>query len=178
MNKIDIISQVTMVSSGVVQNVMDMLGEGATIPFIARYRKERTGALNEVKIEEIQQEYNRLTEVEQRRQFVFDTISELGMMTDDIAKSLQNNWSITEIEDIYLPFKQKKRTKATIAKEAGLEPLAKTIMSGKVDARRVAINYVNDKIESPEKAIEGAQDIIAEWVNESISARNAIRAQL
>ena len=177
MNKIDIISQVTMISSGVVQNVLDMLGEGATIPFIARYRKERTGALNEVKIEEIQQEYNRLTEVEQRRQFVFDTISELGMMTDDIAKRLQDNWSITEIEDIYLPFKQKKRTKATIAKEAGLEPLAKTIMSGKVDARRVAINYVNDKIESPEKAIEGAQDIIAEWVNESISARNAIRAQ-
>ena len=92
MNKIDIISQVTMVSSGVVQNVLDMLGEGATIPFIARYRKERTGALNEVKIEEIQQEYNRLSEVEQRRQFVFDTISELGMMTDDIAKSLQDNW--------------------------------------------------------------------------------------
>ena len=177
MNKIDIISQVTMISSGVVQNVLDMLGEGATIPFIARYRKERTGALNEVKIEEIQQEYNRLTEVEQRRQFVFDTISELGMMTDDIAKRLQDNWSITEIEDIYLPFKQKKRTKATIAKEAGLEPLAKTIMSGKVDARRVAINYVNDKVASPEKAIEGAQDIIAEWVNESISARNAIRAQ-
>ena len=177
MNKIDIISQVTMVSSGGVQNVLDMLGEGATIPFIARYRKERTGALNEVKIEEIQQEYNRLSEVEQRRQFVFDTISELGMMTDDIAKSLQDNWSITEIEDIYLPFKQKKRTKATIAKEAGLEPFAKIIMSGKIDARRVAINYVNDKVESPEKAIEGAQDIIAEWVNESISARNAIRAQ-
>ena len=109
MNKIDIISQVTMVSSGVVQNVLDMLGEGATIPFIARYRKERTGALNEVKIEEIQQEYNRLSEVEQRRQFVFDTISELGMMTDDIAKSLQDNWSITEIEDIYLPFNKKKR---------------------------------------------------------------------
>ena len=177
MNKIDIIANVCGVPLAGVRNVLDMLDEGATIPFIARYRKERTGALDEVKIAEIQQEFNRLTEIEKRRQFVFDTITEAGVMTDEIAARLQDNWSITDIEDIYLPFKQKKRTKATIAKEAGLEPLAKIIMSGKGDVFSLAKKYINDKVDSEKAAIDGTKDIIAEWVNESSSARNTIRSQ-
>ena len=155
MNKIDIIANVCGVPLAGVRNVLDMLDEGATIPFIARYRKERTGALDEVKIAEIQQEFNRLTEIEKRRQFVFDTITEAGVMTDEIAARLQDNWSITDIEDIYLPFKQKKRTKATIAKEAGLEPLAKIIMSGKGDVFSLAKKYINDKVDSEKAAIDG-----------------------
>lgn len=177
MNKIDIIANVCGVPLNSVRNVLDMLEDGATIPFIARYRKERTGSLDEVKISQIQQEYKRLSEVEQRRQFVFDTITELGVMTDEIAARLKDNWSITDIEDIYLPYKQKKRTRATIALEAGLEPLAKIIMSGRGDVLSLAGRFVNEKVVSVEKAVDGAKDIIAEWINESAAARNAIRSQ-
>lgn len=177
MSKIDIIANVCGVPLNSVRNVLDMLEDGATIPFIARYRKERTGSLDEVKISQIQQEYKRLSEIEQRRQFVFDTITELGAMTDEISARLKDNWSITDIEDIYLPYKQKKRTRATIAMEAGLEPLAKIIMSGRGDVSSLAGRFVNDKVVSVEKAVDGAKDIIAEWVNESAAARNAIRSQ-
>ena len=174
--KIKLISQKLNIAEERVLGALRLLEDGATIPFIARYRKEATGGLDEVEIAAISAESEKIDELVKRKEFVIEAIEAAGALTDELKARIENSWDATEIEDIYLPYKQKKRTRATIAREAGLEPLAKIIMAGNCnDIEGMAMRYVNDKVESAEDAIKGAQDIIAEWVSESEAARNAVR---
>ena len=174
--KIKLISQKLNIAEERVLGALRLLDDGATIPFIARYRKEATGGLDEVEIAAIGAESEKFDELVKRKEFVIEAIEVAGALTDELKARIENSWDATEIEDIYLPYKQKKRTRATIAREAGLEPLAKIIMAGNCnDIEAMAMRYVNEKVESAEDAIKGAQDIIAEWVSESEAARNAVR---
>lgn len=159
-----------------VENTLSLLAEGATIPFISRYRKERTGTLDEVAVGNIAEQKSKLDEVEKRRDTILKSIEEQGKLTDDLKQKIVSTYVLSELEDLYLPYKQKRRTRATIAKEKGLEPFADTILFqnyGDMDA--LALKYLNDAVESTEEAIEGAKDIIAEKVSESVKARNAMR---
>ena len=174
--KIELISKRLNISATSVAGVLKLLEDGATIPFIARYRKEATGGLDEVAIATIAAESEKIDELIKRKAFVIEAIEAAGALTDELKTRIENSWEPNEIEDIYLPYKQKKRTRATIAREAGLEPLAKIIMAGKCDnIDRQAEKYINDKVATAEDAINGAQDIIAEWVSESEAARNTVR---
>ena len=174
--KIDLISKRLNISESRVAGALQLLLDGATIPFIARYRKEATGGLDEVMIAAIYAENEKIDELIKRKAFVMEAIEGAGALTDELRARIEASWEVNEIEDIYLPYKQKKRTRATIAREAGLEPLAKIIMSGKcADIESSAARYLNDKVATAEDAIGGAQDIIAEWVSESEVARNAVR---
>ena len=174
--KIKLISQKLNIAEERVLGALRLLDDGATIPFIARYRKEATGGLDEVEIAAIGAESEKFNDLIKRKEFVIEAIETAGALTDELKARIENSWDATEIEDIYLPYKQKKRTRATIAREAGLEPLAKIIMAGNCnDIEAMAMRYVNEKVESAEDAIKGAQDIIAEWVSESEAARNAVR---
>ena len=174
--KIELISKRLNISESRVAGALQLLLDGATIPFIARYRKEATSGLNEVEIATIYAENEKIDELIKRKAFVMEAIEAAGALTDELRARIEASWEVNEIEDIYLPYKQKKRTRATIAREAGLEPLAKIIMSGKcADIESTATRYLNDKVATAEDAIGGAQDIIAEWVSESEAARNAVR---
>lgn len=174
--KIELISKKLNISATSVAGVLKLLEDGATIPFIARYRKEATGGLDEVAIATIATESEKIDELVKRKAFVIEAIEAAGALTDELKARIENSWEPNEIEDIYLPYKQKKRTRATIAREARLEPLAKIIMSGKcADIESTASRYINDKVATTNDAISGAQDIIAEWVSESEAARNTVR---
>lgn len=174
--KIELISKRLNISATSVAGALQLLLDEATIPFIARYRKEATGGLDEVEIAAIYAKNEKIDELIKRKAFVMDAIEAAGALTDELRARIESSWEVNEIEDIYLPYKQKKRTRATIAREAGLEPLAKIIMSGKcTDIENTAARYLNDKVATAEDAISGAQDIIAEWVSESEAARNAVR---
>lgn len=159
-----------------VKNTVLLLSNGATIPFISRYRKELTGSLDEVKVANIQQEYSYYTELEKRKAVVLKSIEEQGFLTPDLKKRIETTFDSTELEDIYLPYKPKKRTKAAIAREKGLEPLAKIIM-GQYENNLMmkAKLFVNEKVENADEAISGALDIIAEWISENQKARNTVR---
>ena len=158
-------------------NTLLLLDEGATISFISRYRKERTGGLDEVKISDIADEYKRLTEIGKRKETIISTIVEQGNMTDGLRATIDATWSATELEDIYLPYKPKRRTRAQIAREKGLEPLAKIIMSQRRDdPALIAERYLSDDVQTAEEALSGARDIIAEWINEHSTARNIVRS--
>ena len=174
--KIELISKRLNISESRVAGALQLLLDGTTIPFIARYRKEATGGLDEVEIATIYAENEKLDELIKRKTFVIEAIEAAGALTDELRARVEASWDVNEIEDIYLPYKQKKRTRATIAREAGLEPLAKIIMSSKcADIESTAAQYINDKVATAEDAIGGAQDIIAEWVSESEAARNTVR---
>ena len=174
--KIELISKRLNISESRVAGALQLLLDGVTIPFIARYRKEATGGLDEVEIAAIYAENEKIDELIKRKAFVMEVIEAAGALTDELRARIEASWEVNEIEDIYLPYKQKKRTRATIAREAGLEPLAKIIMSGKcADIESTAARYINDKVATAEDAIGGAQDIIAEWVSESEAARNTVR---
>ncbi|MBQ5926138.1 MAG: RNA-binding transcriptional accessory protein [Paludibacteraceae bacterium] len=174
--KIELISKRLNISESRVAGALQLLLDGATIPFIARYRKEATDGLDEVEIAAIYAENEKIDELIKRKAFVMEAIEAAGALTDELRARIEASWEVNEIEDIYLPYKQKKRTRATIAREAGLEPLAKIIMSGKCDdIESTATRYLNDKVATTEDATSGAQDIIAEWVSESEAARNAVR---
>ncbi|MDX2046434.1 MAG: Tex-like N-terminal domain-containing protein, partial [Chitinophagaceae bacterium] len=159
-----------------VEAVLQLLEEGATIPFIARYRKDRTGSLDEVAIQQIQDEAKFLKEFTERRSFIEKSISEQGKMTDEISARLQKATAIAELEDIYLPFKPKRKTKAGTAKENGLEPLALLILEQKeTDVDAAAASFINEKIMSAEEALQGAREIIAEMINEDAQVRVRLR---
>lgn len=161
-----------------VQNTIHLLKEGATVPFIARYRKEMTGTLDEVQISAIRDRYEKILELEKRREAIISSINEQGFMTPDLHRQLLEATTLSELEDIYLPYKPKRRTRATIAREKGLEPLAKIIMSQSlVDPVEKAKGFVNASkdVNNAEEALAGARDIIAEWVNESKTGRERIR---
>lgn len=156
--------------------VLELLNEGATIPFIARYRKDRTGALDEVQIQNIQNEAKFQKEFSERKAFIEKTIAEQGKMTDELQEKLNNATTLNELEDIYLPYKPKRKTKAQTARENGLEPLALLLMEQKsVNVLQEAAGYLNEKITTPEEALQGARDIIAEMVNEDAEIRAKMR---
>ena len=161
-----------------VQATLELLASGSTIPFIARYRKEATGSLDEVVIGVIGSEYERLQAIEKRRNSIVKSIGEQGMLTDELQLSLDKAESLTELEDIYLPYKPKRRTRAVVAREKGLEPLAKYLMQqlpGSIAGK--ASEYIdNDKgVEQHDDALQGARDIIAEMINENLIVRKRIR---
>ena len=161
-----------------VSAVINLLSEGATVPFISRYRKEFTGSLDEVAVFEIQKQFQKSQEIDKRREAIISSIEEQGLMTEELRQKLNDTWDLVRLEDVYLPFKPKRRTKALIAKEKGLEPLAGTIMKQQIDdVESFAIKFINDVVDSTEEAIAGASDIIAEWVNENPRVRNIVRAQ-
>ncbi|MBC7884479.1 MAG: RNA-binding transcriptional accessory protein, partial [Saprospiraceae bacterium] len=162
--------------NGVKNTVILFEDEGATIPFIARYRKERTGSLDEVQISAILKYYKKLEELEERKQFILISIEEQGKLTPELKEKILSSYDPHEVEDLYLPFKRKKKTKADIARENGLEPLAKIIMMQRgQDMDQAAARYVNDKIITPGDAIHGAQHIIAEWISEDQDIRERLR---
>jgi uncharacterized protein len=173
---IQIISGSLNFNSKQISNTIHLLQEGATIPFISRYRKELTGELDEVQIASVKDIYDKLVETAKRKETVLKTIEDQEKLTPELRSRIDTCWNITELEDIYLPFKPKRRTRAEIARENGLEPLAKMIMKQNVGhLSHLAAPYVKEKINSVDEALSGASDIIAEWMNESESARNAIR---
>jgi protein Tex len=178
MNKqqIQIISNSVGVMTHQVQNTINLFDEGGTVPFIARYRKEATGSLDEVQILDIKELWTKLKDADKRREGIIKSIEEQGKMTPELLNKLQNAYHLQELEDLYLPYKQKRKTRATIAIEKGLEPLAKVIFEQKESNISVrAKAFLNNKVANIEEALQGARDIIAEWVNENVEARNAIR---
>jgi uncharacterized protein len=159
-----------------VENCVGLFEEGATIPFISRYRKERTGGLDEVAVAEIRHWNDVFAEMEKRKETILETISQAGALTDALRSSIVNCVESRELEDLYLPYKPKRRTRATIAKEAGLEPLADRMFDVSVtDPVREASKYLGDKVESVEAALAGARDIIAERLSETASVRETLR---
>ena len=183
-NKIfsQLISQQLGLKLQAVSNTLALLDEGCTIPFISRYRKERTGGLDEVQIAAISDGYERLKDIGKRKETVVKTITELGKMTDKLRDRIEACWDSTELEDIYLPYKPKRRTRAQIAREQGLEPLASLIMLQRErDPEHAAERFVKGDVKDAEAAIRGAQDIIAETVSEDernrLQLRGAFRRQ-
>ncbi len=159
-----------------VSAVLELLGEGATIPFIARYRKDKTGALDEVQIQSIQDEANLQKEFADRKTFIEKTINEQGKMTDALQAKINAATTIAELEDLYLPYKPKRKTKAQTAREHGLEPLALLILDqGNIDLAKVAAPYLNEHVKTIDEALQGSRDIIAELVNENAELRSGMR---
>ncbi len=172
-----IISEATQLDIRRVSNTLDLLDDGCTIPFISRYRKERTGGLNEVQIGEISDLYEKFQEMSKRKETILNTISDLGKLTTELENRIKNCWNSTELEDIYLPYKPKRRTKAQMARDNGLEPLAIMIMMQNVARPEIeASKFVKGNIKTTADAIHGAQDIIAEMVSEDQKSRNLMRS--
>lgn len=160
-----------------VRSVLDLFGEAATIPFIARYRKDKTGGLDEVQIQQIEEASKFLKTFTERKEFIEKSITEQGKMTDELQKKLNNATTLAALEDIYLPYKPKRKTKAQTAKENGLEPLATLMLAqGKEDVEQIAAQYFNEKITTTEEALSGARDIVAELINENDVVRAKMRA--
>ncbi len=173
---ISLLTDSLQISAKQIINTIHLLEDGATIPFISRYRKEMTGELDEVQIGAIKDQYDKLLEIDKRKDTILKTIAEQGKLTPEIKNRIDACWNATELEDIYLPYKPKRRTRAEIARENGLELLARMIMKQNADnLDYLAKPYVKDKIKTIDDALNGASDIIAEWINESEKARNVIR---
>ena len=171
-----LIAQSLNLSVEAVGNTLSLLEEGCTIPFISRYRKERTGALDEVQIAAISDENERLKEIQKRKETVIKTITDQEKMTPELQKRIEQCWDSTELEDIYLPFKPRRRTRAQVAREQGLEPLAQILMLQRErDPERAAQAFVKGDVKDAETAIKGAQDIIAEMVSEDELSRQQLR---
>lgn len=161
-----------------VENTLKLLQGGATIPFISRYRKEATGGLDEVQISEISSRYEKLLELSKRKETIQSTIESLGKLTDDLRRRIDGCWDATELEDIYLPYKPKRKTRAEAARQKGLEPLAAWLMLQRGNALDAYVkNFVKGEVKNEKDALKGARDIIAEQVNEDEQARNQIRHQ-
>ncbi|MBP5339268.1 MAG: RNA-binding transcriptional accessory protein [Prevotella sp.] len=159
-----------------VGNTLTLLDEGCTIPFISRYRKERTGGLDEVQIAAISAENERLKEIQKRKETVVKTITELGKLTPELEQRIADCWDATELEDIYLPYKPRRRTRAQVAREQGLEPLAQILMLQRErDPERAAERFVKGEVADVAAALKGAQDIIAEEVSEDERSRQQVR---
>ena len=171
-----LIAQQLNLQERAVDNTLALLDEGCTIPFISRYRKERTGRLDEVQIAAISTQYERFKEIQKRKETVLKTIAEQDKLTPELEKRITDCWDATELEDIYLPYKPKRRTRAQVAREQGLEPLAKSLLLQRErDPERAAEKFVKGNVKDAEMAIKGAQDIIAEMVSEDERNRQQLR---
>ena len=176
MDKIQFIQQNISLQEKQINAVLQLLSEDCTIPFIARYRKDKTGNLGEVEIEQIQKLSKNFDEIQKRKESVLKSIEEQEKLTPELRAKIEQSFDLQEIEDLYLPFKKRRKTKADAAKEKGLEPLAKIIMAQKNgDIEQTAQNYLNKEVSSVEEALQGARDIIAEWINENIFIRKNLR---
>ena len=161
-----------------VDNTLSLLEGGATIPFISRYRKEATGGLDEVQIGEIKERYDKLTEIAKRKETILKTIEEQGKLTDELKKRIEACWDATELEDIYLPYKPKRKTRAEVARQKGLEPLATILMMQRENNLIARVRtFVKGEVKDEEDALKGARDIIAEQVSEDERSRNQLRNQ-
>lgn len=176
MNDIQFVAKSIHIPTTTIQNTLQLLAEDCTIPFIARYRKDKTGNLDEVVIEQIvklQKEYHTIIK---RKEVILKSISEQDALNLDLEQKINKSFDLTELEDLYLPYKKKKKTRADTARENGLEPLAKIIISQKdEDFEFIASKYINEKVVTEETALQGARDIIAEWINEDIVIRKQLR---
>lgn len=171
------IAPITGIPARKVEAVLELLESGATIPFIARYRKEATGELDEVEIAEIQDAWKKMLELDKRREVILQSIEEQGKLTPELKRQIEQAATMTELEDLYLPYRPKRKTRASMAIEKGLEPLAKRIFS-QTDTSglaNLATRFINDQVPTVEDALQGARDIIAEWVSEDLKARDKIR---
>lgn len=178
MDFINKISKEFSVTPRVAENVIKLLGEGATVPFIARYRKEMTDTMNEETVAEVKKRLEQLDELEKRKVFVLKSIAEQEKLTPELERQITNAETLQDVEDLYLPYKPKRRTKAEIARQKGLEPLAKLIMSqNSDDVNGLAKRFINKEkeVNNEDDALKGACDIIAEWISENINGRNRIR---
>jgi protein Tex len=173
---LQIISDTLGIRANQIENTVQLLDEGATIPFISRYRKEVTGSLDEVQVGDIKTQYQKLQELEKRREAILKSIEEQGKMTDELKGRITKTYNLTELEDIYLPYKQKRKTRASMAREKGLEPLANELFTQKhKDVEGLAAKFLNEQVETIEDALAGARDIIAERISESENGRNLVR---
>ncbi|MBQ0046291.1 MAG: RNA-binding transcriptional accessory protein [Prevotellaceae bacterium] len=174
-----LISKATSISEKQVANTIELLEEGCTIPFISRYRKEVTGSLDEVQVASISDNLDKLKELEKRKETIVKTIEEQGKMTPELKTRIDNCWDSTELEDIYLPYKPKRKTRAEVARQKGLEPLATFLMlqNPNADIDKKVKEFISKEkgVENAEDAIQGAQDIIAEQISENEEARNIVR---
>ena len=161
-----------------IASTLHLLGEGATIPFISRYRKEATGGLDEVQIEQIKEQHDKLCDIAKRKETILGTITEQGKLTAELEKRINDTWNPTELEDVYLPYKPKRKTRAEAARQKGLEPLATILLLQRENNLAVrASSFVKGDVKDIDDALKGARDIIAEQVNEDEHARNAVRNQ-
>ncbi len=159
-----------------VSNTLKLFSEGATIPFISRYRKEATGSLDETVLLDIQKKHTQLVELDKRRETILKSIEEQGKLSDELKRQIEGASTMNELEDIYLPYKPKKKTRASVARDRGLDPLARILMKQQeIKVYKRAEEFISDEVESIEEALQGARDIIAEWVNENKRARESIR---
>lgn len=176
MTNILFIKNQTQLTERAIEHTLELLSEGCTIPFIARYRKDKTGNLDEVAIERIAKAQNEYDNICKRKETILSSIEEQGKLTDELRQRIETSFELNELEDLYLPYKKRRKTKGDVAKENGLEPLAKQIMAQRpADLSLLASRYLSDKVATEAEALQGASDIIAEWINENMFIRRTLR---
>ncbi|UTX49831.1 Tex family protein [Chryseobacterium sp. MA9] len=176
MTTVEFIQKQLNISEKSINNTLQLLSEDCTIPFISRYRKDKTGNLDETQIEQISKISKQFEEIVKRKESILKSIEEQNALTPELQQRIEESFDIQELEDLYLPFKKRKKTKADTAKEKGLEPLARIIMSQKNnDIQFLASKYLNNEVSSEEEALQGARDIMAEWINENMYVRKNLR---
>ena len=176
MTNIQYIKKHTQLPEKAIENTLALLAEGCTVPFIARYRKDSTQNLDEVAIETIGKTQTEYENICKRKQTILTSIEEQGKLNEELRKRIEASFELNELEDLYLPYKKRRKTKADVAKENGLEPLAKQLMTQRIDdLEAVAARYLSDKVTTEEEALQGASDIIAEWINENTFIRRTLR---
>ena len=176
MTNILFIKNQTQLTERAIEHTLELLSEGCTIPFIARYRKDKTGNLDEVAIERIAKAQNEYDNICKRKETILSSIEEQGKLTDELRQRIETSFELNELEDLYLPYKKRRKTKGDVAKENGLEPLAKQIMAQRpTDLSSLASRYLSDKVTTEAEALQGASDIIAEWINENMFIRRTLR---
>ena len=176
MTNIEYIKKHTQLPEKAIENTLALLAEGCTVPFIARYRKDSTQNLDEVAIETIGKTQIEYENICKRKQTILTSIEEQGKLNEELRKRIEASFELNELEDLYLPYKKRRKTKADVAKENGLEPLAKQLMTQRInDLEAVAARYLSDKVATEEEALQGASDIIAEWINENTFIRRTLR---
>ncbi|MGE8525640.1 Tex family protein [Chryseobacterium rhizosphaerae] len=176
MTTVEFIQKQLNISEKSINNTLQLLAEDCTIPFISRYRKDKTGNLDEIQIEQVSKISKQFEEIVKRKESIVKSIDEQGALIPELQQRIEESFDIQELEDLYLPFKKRKKTKADAAKEKGLEPLARIIMSQKNnDIQFLASKYLNNEVSSEEEALQGARDIMAEWINENMYVRKNLR---
>ena len=176
MTNILFIKNQTQLTERAIEHTLELLSEGCTIPFIARYRKDKTDNLDEVAIERIAKAQNEYDNICKRKETILSSIEEQGKLTDELRQRIETSFELNELEDLYLPYKKRRKTKGDVAKENGLEPLAKQIMAQRpADLSSLASRYLSDKVATEAEALQGASDIIAEWINENMFIRRTLR---
>jgi len=176
---IDFICKQLSVAAWQVENCIELIGNGSTVPFISRYRKERTGGLDDIQVAEVKSLHSRFTEMEKRKQAILESVESQGKLTDELRRQIGECTDSQILEDLYLPYRPKRRTKASVAKENGLEPLAEQMFSCRCsDPIASSRGFINENVPDSDAALQGARDIIAEWISESLPVRTSLRNSL